>query len=155
MIRLTIAAESATVSRDPRGVRVDLRLSMSDIVKALSEHLEDVPDFGNPVPESALRRQIVDPLLRSLEPVDAVKLVERLVSFDYGPVPDAATFAAVSRLVSGVCKLARLNPDDAELRAVVHQMRQESGIALCPAVPASFREDEKTVSVATTEGEKP
>lgn len=147
MIRLTISAESATVSRDPRGVHVELRLFTPDIVKALSEHLEDVPDFGNPVPESALRRQIVDPLLRYMEPVDAVKLVERLVSFDYGPVPDAATFAAVSRLVSSVCKLARLNPDDAELRAVVHQMRQESGVALCPAAPASFREDERVVSV--------
>jgi len=152
MIHLTISAESATVSRDPRGVRVELRLAMSDIVKALSEQMQDVPDHGKPVTASALCRQVVDPLMRSLEPVDAVKLVDRLVSFDYGPVPDAATFAAVSRLVSGVCKLARLNPDDAELRAVVHQMRQESGIALCPAVPASFREDEKTVSATTNEG---
>jgi len=147
MIHLTISAESATVSRAPRGVHVELRLSMCDIVKALSEHLEDVPDHGKPVTASALCRQVVDPLMHSLEPVDAVRLIESMVLVEYGPAPDAATLSAVSRLVRNVCTLARLNPDDSELRAVVHQMRQESGVALCPAAPASFREDERVVSV--------
>ena len=146
MIHLTISAESATVSRDPRGVRVDLRLAMSDIIRALLEHLEDAPDHGTPVTESVLRRQVVERIMASLEPVDTVRLIESMVFCEYGPIPNAATLSAVSRLVRNVCRLSRLNPGDAELRTAVHHMRQESGIALCHAAPASFREDERVIS---------
>lgn len=131
MIHLTISAESATVSRDPRGVRVHLNLAMQDIVRAVTEGLEDVPEVGKPVPVSALRRQIAKPLLLSLEPVDAVRLVDALMDSEV----DAAALTAVSRIVAKVCTLARHNPGDADLLAVVAHMRQESGAALCHVAP--------------------
>lgn len=146
MIRLTIAAESATVSRDPRGVCVHLHLDVQDIVRAVTDGLEDAPELGKLIPASALRRQIAESLALSLEPADAVKLIHEMSSFAHPDGLDAAVLDAVSRLAAKVCVLAHDNPDDADLLAVVAHMRKASGMALCHLAPSPIMRDERVIS---------
>lgn len=137
MIRLSIAADSATVTRARSGLIVELHLTIRDIVRAISEHMTAIPDWGEQTDMGSPRECVADHLLLALEPKEMVRLITGMALSSIDDTVDRATMSAISHLTSTVCRLARANPDDPGLREVVHHMRRESGVALCAAGQAT------------------